>query len=96
MLNIVAKKWIYWNISKESDEMDKQLQKVIQNHLPSFLEIAIDCCGFLEEDMVGKWLMMKNSNLNNKRPIDLIDTKEGVKTIYELISMIQEGEINLH
>ena len=76
--------------------MDKQLQKVIQNHLPSFLEIAIDCCGFFKEDMVGKWLMMKNSNLNNKRPIDLIDTKEGVKTIYELISMIQEGEINLH
>jgi len=64
--------------------------------LSTLLEVSIDCSSFLNEEMIGKWLLMKNSNLNNNRPIDLIASKEGVKILYELISMIENGEINLH
>jgi uncharacterized protein (DUF2384 family) len=46
--------------------------------------------------MIGRWLLMKNSNLNNNRPIDLITSKDGVKTLYELMAMIENGEVNLH
>jgi len=60
------------------------------------IEVGIDCSTFLDEKMIGRWLLMKNSNLNNNRPIDLITSKDGVKTLYELMAMIENGEVNLH
>jgi len=76
--------------------MEQPLNRIIQDHLPTLLEVAIDCSNFLDEKMIGRWLLMKNSNLNNNRPIDLIASKDGVKTLYELMAMIENGEVNLH
>ena len=76
--------------------MEQPLDRIIQDYLPTFLEVAIDCSNFLDQKMIGRWLLMKNSNLNNNRPIDLITSKDGVKTLYELMGMIENGEVNLH
>lgn len=76
--------------------MEQPLNRIIQDHLPTLLEVAIDCSNFLDEKMIGRWLLMKNSNLNNNRPIDLITSKDGTKTLYELMEMIENGEVNLH
>lgn len=76
--------------------MEQPLNRIIQDHLPMLIEVGIDCSTFLDEKMIGRWLLMKNSNLNNNRPIDLITSKDGVKTLYELMAMIENGEVNLH
>jgi len=76
--------------------MEQPLNRIIQDHLPMLIEVGIDCSNFLDEKMIGRWLLMKNSNLNNNRPIDLITSKDGVKTLYELMAMIENGEVNLH
>ena len=74
------------------------LRNILENHLIPFVNIVNECCEVFEgeyEDFIGEWFFTPNSGLDEKMPIELMDTDEGRAKILELLRFIEIDEADL-
>lgn len=83
------------NISVKTIERKKpaeRLDKKISSHV---IEVAkvIQHAGevFEDKDKVTRWFSKPNKALNEKRPVDLLDTLTGLQMVNDILGRIEEG-----
>jgi len=64
------------------------------NNLIPFVNLVNECCGVMEDDYVGTWLITPNSNFNMEKPFDLFATGCSDK-VYRILYFIEIGEADL-
>ena len=74
------------------------LRNILENHLIAFVNIVNECCEVFEgeyEDYIGEWFFTPNSGLDEKMPIEFMDTEKGQSKILELLRFIEIDEADL-
>jgi len=71
------------------------LKKLLKYDLILFCNIVNECCGVFDEGYVGEWLFTSNSNLNNKMPIEYMETHKDRVELLRLLRFIEIDEADL-
>ena len=71
------------------------LKKLLKYDLIPFCNIVNECCGVFDEGYVGEWLFTSNSNLNNKMPIEYMETHKDRVELLRLLRFIEIDEADL-